>query len=178
MMTSRRHGPRRPAGLSLVEVLLSLAITGMLLGAVAFAMQGSFDSYRENDEISAVTATARSILSKMAHEIRASDETSCTGTSVSILPVADGSGLTRIDYTYSNGNLNYVRTVSGTATTYPLIVSTEKVKLTSFTPSATAGLDVANNNCNKVIKLNLTFTVGDQTFNVTTSAAPRRNQLW
>jgi prepilin-type N-terminal cleavage/methylation domain-containing protein len=172
------HITGRQGGFSLIEVLISLALLAALLTAIAYAMQGSASSYSQNDEISAMTQTARSVLSKMAHEIRASNDTSFTGTHITIFPIASGSGLTQIEYNYQNGNLNYITTVNGVVTSYPLITSTEKVRLSAFTVARTQGVDANNTACTAVLTASMTFTAGRQTFNVTASAAPRRNQHW
>ena len=57
-------------GFSLVEVLLALAITGMLLAAVAVAFNASIINYRENEDIFKATNSARQALFRITTQLR------------------------------------------------------------------------------------------------------------
>jgi prepilin-type N-terminal cleavage/methylation domain-containing protein len=64
--------PRR-RGLSLVEVMISLAITSMLLTAIAAAFHSSTQVITENDEFFRATQAARVSLNQMLTEVRRAD---------------------------------------------------------------------------------------------------------
>jgi len=57
-------------GFSLVEALLALAITGMLLAAVAAAFNASIINYRENENIFRTTNSARQALFRITSQLR------------------------------------------------------------------------------------------------------------
>jgi type II secretory pathway component PulJ len=68
---------RRPAalrGLSLSEVMISLAITSMLLTAIAAAFHSSSQIIVENDEFFRATQAGRVALNQMLTEVRRADE--------------------------------------------------------------------------------------------------------
>ena len=150
----------------------------MLLGSVAAAIGAGLQSYSETTKIAAVTKTGRFILSKMAKEIRTAEDVSSTSTTLTILPIDDGSGLTQIQYEFLNGVLNYKRTVNGQVTSYPLLDSTDTVTLNSFTTTLISGKDSNNQNCTVSATAKLTFSVGSNSMSLTVSAAPRRNQIY
>jgi type II secretory pathway pseudopilin PulG len=60
-------------GLSLVEVMISLAITSMLLTAIAAAFHSSTQVITQNDEFFRATQAARVALNQMLTEIRRAD---------------------------------------------------------------------------------------------------------
>ncbi|MFB3891860.1 MAG: PilW family protein [Phycisphaerae bacterium] len=171
MNTRAKH-----TGMTLAEILMAMAIIATLLASVAVAMKASLSSYKANDEMAAVTQTARSILSRMDREIRTAEDVNWSSNTLTILPALDGSGLTQVQYVFQNGVLSYKRTVNGTTTAYPLLDSTDRVSLTSFTASPVSGLNANSQPCTVSMTTTLTFRIGDQTFSVTSSAAPRRNQ--
>ncbi len=57
-------------GFTIVELLLALAITGMLLAAVAVAFNASVINYRENEEIFKTINNARQALLRMTSQLR------------------------------------------------------------------------------------------------------------
>ncbi|MHC4191169.1 MAG: PilW family protein [Planctomycetota bacterium] len=83
-------------GLTIVELLIALAITGILLAAVAVAFHASIVNYQENERIFKTINSARQALSRMTTQIRTglvdpndiSDEYRCK------LLCADGSEVT------------------------------------------------------------------------------------
>ncbi|MBN1804200.1 MAG: type II secretion system protein [Sedimentisphaerales bacterium] len=57
-------------GFTLIEVLISLAIVGMLLAAVTVALQASVMNYTENEKVFKNINTARQALVRMTTQIR------------------------------------------------------------------------------------------------------------
>ncbi len=91
-------------GFTLVEVLLSLAILGMLMAAVALAFNASAINYSENEAMFKAMNTARQALLRITTEIRTAQSVALIGT---------GSGDDPLDYsqcsmiTSGGGNITY-----------------------------------------------------------------------
>jgi type II secretory pathway pseudopilin PulG len=81
------HAPRR-RGLSISEVLISLAITSMLLTAIATAFHSSTRVISENDEFFRATQAARVALNQMLTEVRRADAVSARDQNVSTFSVS------------------------------------------------------------------------------------------
>ncbi len=96
-------GGKFTAGFAIAELLIALAITGLLLVAVAVAFNASITNYKENEDIFKTINTARQALFRITSQLRTGlvdpndilSEDKCT------LLCADGS---KIKYWYDNGN--------------------------------------------------------------------------
>ncbi len=174
----RNHKETLKSGFTLVEILAATALMALLLTAIAAAMQASFKSYSENDRMSSVTQAARSILMKMTREIRVSEDISSNSTSVTIIPIADSSGVTQIKYELSAGTLTYYRTVGTTTESSVILGDGDKVHVTGLSLSPVMGVDAMSQPCTKALTIKITLSVDNQTFALTATAAPRRNQLF
>jgi hypothetical protein len=64
---------RKPRGLGLVELLLSLAIVASLLTAVAVGTHASFHAYAVNQEYSLLTQKSRLTMHRILSDVRTSD---------------------------------------------------------------------------------------------------------
>lgn len=80
--TCTNRFPARPAartrGLSLPEVMISLAITSMLLTAIAAAFHSSSQIITQNDEFFRATQAGRVCLNQVLTEVRRADAIACT----------------------------------------------------------------------------------------------------
>ncbi len=68
MSPKAKHNP--PNGFTLIELLISLVIIGMLLTALAAALNASIINYRENEKIFRGINSARQALVRMTSQIR------------------------------------------------------------------------------------------------------------
>jgi prepilin-type N-terminal cleavage/methylation domain-containing protein len=68
MSPNIKHNP--PKGFTLVELLISLVIVGMLLAAVAATLSASAVNYRENERVYRTINNARQALERMTSELR------------------------------------------------------------------------------------------------------------
>lgn len=64
---------KHKSGLTLVEMLLSLAILGMLMATVAIAFDASVKNHRDNQGIYRTVNTARQTLLRLTNDIRTAD---------------------------------------------------------------------------------------------------------
>jgi prepilin-type N-terminal cleavage/methylation domain-containing protein len=169
---------KRQPGFTLMEMMIALTMIAILLVSVATAIHASFYSFSENEKISAMTQTARTVLMRMCRDIRNADSVDATTTSVTILPPAEDN-VTSIVYSFEDGTLYYKKTpTGGTMTSYVLLASTEALHVQSFSVSTVMGLDSQGVNCIKSISVALCLAQGNERFTVTASADPRRNQLY
>jgi prepilin-type N-terminal cleavage/methylation domain-containing protein len=162
-------------GFSFVEVLIAVVLMAMLMTSVAAAVHAALQSYRENELITSMTQSARSILTRMMRDVRTADEVDSTSTSLSILPPDDGSGVTLIQYELAGGTFYYRRTVGSTTTSEVLLAPGDQVSVDSFTVTRQTGIRDSLVYTESVTAT-ITFTAGGRTFTVTASADPRRNQ--
>ena len=65
-----KAGRRCERGFSIAELLIALAITGILLAAVAVALNASIINYRENEDIFKAVNSAHQALSRITSQLR------------------------------------------------------------------------------------------------------------
>jgi prepilin-type N-terminal cleavage/methylation domain-containing protein len=80
----RHNGPAR-RGLSIVEMLIALAISALLLAAVAAAYNASADAVETNDRFFRATQAARVTMNQVLTEIRRAESVLCAPGSDSII---------------------------------------------------------------------------------------------
>ena len=64
------RGDKFTAGFTIAELLIALAITGLLLAAVAVAFNASITNYRENEDIFKTINTAGQALFRITSQLR------------------------------------------------------------------------------------------------------------
>ena len=158
---------------TMVELLISLAITALLLASVAVGTHAYLKSYRDNECIVSLTETSRLVLSRMMVEARAAADLDSTATQLTIIPVDDGSGLEQIRYEYTGGQLHYRRTVSGQQSDQVLIGDgSNDITISDFSilrEDDAEGGPVS-------VKVRLVLARDNESFPLTASAVIRRNQ--
>jgi len=167
-------GRKRQSGITIVEILISVAILAVLLAAVAAAMQASLQSYSENQKTSALSQTARVVVERMMREVRTAGAVDSTSTSLTITPPADGSGLEEIQYELSGETLYYRQTIDSLTNSYVLLGGDGDVQVTSF--SILREIDEDENTLSVTVRLVL--LVGGEELSVTATSAVRRNQTY
>src|SRR5258708_40244166 len=78
------RSPRR-AGLSMIELMISLAITGILLVAVGVAYKASADAINLTDVFFRASQAGRITMNQILTEIRRADAVQVTATTVDII---------------------------------------------------------------------------------------------
>jgi prepilin-type N-terminal cleavage/methylation domain-containing protein len=155
---------RYKTGFTIAELLISIAISAMLLVAVAVAFNASATNYRENEEIFRTINTARQALSRITSDIRTSLPDPASPASECTLDTAAGDNIT---YRYDSAqNKLYLRT-NNDGQQYVLC---ENVTDMNFSNTLTAdGLDV------KSVQISITVASGDAQRTLSTAAVARRN---
>jgi type II secretory pathway pseudopilin PulG len=174
------------AGLSLPEAMISLAITSLLLVAVATAFTNASQAIEMNDSFFRCSQAARVTMDQMLGEIRNCDSLDMsTANTIKIIRPVVGSGLyarqtneTERDFVYDTTNQRItLQIMYSTGTNSPVYELASNVTTASFGP-ATMGTDY--NGATIPIQVPLTVTVqtgvgnGSSTVVLNGSAGPRR----
>ncbi len=169
----------RRRGLSMVELMISLAITSMLLVAVATAYAASASAVKMNDDFFHASQTGRITMNQMLTEIRRADSVQCSTSVNSYFDVIrpDETRTTNEVYRrYSFDSANRRVTlqifyVGGTAG--PLYTLANNVESATFGPPQ---LGADSNNASVVQRLPVTIvvTVAKNSVTLNGSNGPRR----
>jgi hypothetical protein len=150
-------------------------IIAALLTAVAVATHAVLLNYAENTEIAEVVQAARVVLYRMMSEVRTAEAIDSDYQRLSIIPPANGDGITQVEYELADGVLYYRRTVSGSTSSYTLISSSDAVQVDTFTVSRETAVDGEGMTYTRSVTARLAMRSGNNVFPVTASACPRRN---
>ena len=164
-MTAQRS-IKKSKGFTLVELLLALAISALLLTAVATAFNASVITYRQNREIYQTLNNARQALLRMTTQLRTGYdvEPADPATQCSFF-TSDGQDIT---YEYrSDPNNQLVLITNADGQEYVLC---ENVTGLSFTKTATT----AGDDC-KSVRISMTVRIEDHVQTLSTAVVIRRN---
>ena len=153
------------SGFTIVELLLALAISGMLLAAVAVAFNASATNYRENEEIFKTINNARQALFRMTSQLR---------TANAVDPAAPSnecsfftSALENLTYEFRSADNKLYLITNSDAQEYVLC---DNVTAMSFSRILTDdGLDC------KSVQISITVASGDLERTLAAAAVVRRN---
>jgi prepilin-type N-terminal cleavage/methylation domain-containing protein len=159
------------AGFTLVEILLSLMILGMLLAAAALAFNASATNYTENEAMFKAMNTARQALLRITTEIRTAQDVALMPSAVDpdnsqcSMHTSDGSDIT---YRYNSGNNTLYLDDNDASTSY---VMCENVTAITFerTPVPDEPAKIRN------VRISLTVSVDNISQTLATAAVVRRN---
>lgn len=174
--TSQIKHQKPVRGFTLVECLISLAITAMLLAAVATAFNASVISYGENEDMFWTINNARQAMARMTSEFRTAGWVDPNGVVFGV-PHLTSPGpsctLYKIDGTimrfeYRNTD-NRLYLVMGNTTTSPAYVLCEGVTGATFTTSSKNGVDATG------VQISLTVRSGDAGRTLSGAAVIRRS---
>jgi len=162
---NRQSKIKNRSGFAIVELLLAVAIGGMLLAAVAFAFNASAINCRENEEIFKTMNNARQALFRITSQLRTADAVDPNAPSNACgFITADGQDIT-YEYRSADKKLYLITNVDGN--TYVLC---DNVAAATFTKTLTGdGLDC------KSVQISITVVNGDMQRKVSSAAAIRKN---
>jgi prepilin-type N-terminal cleavage/methylation domain-containing protein len=166
-------------GMSLFEVMISLAITSMLLTAIAAAFQSSSQVIDINDQFFRATQSGRVALNQILTEVRRCDSIDDAQITANLIPI-----LRPVEtrpphevmrfYKYDTANKRiviYFQYDNGSfSTEYPLA---EAIQASPFTWDM--GKDANNTDCVVRVSIALDVKVGNNDILLSGSAAPRRS---
>lgn len=153
------------AGFTIVELLIALAVTGVLLAAVAVAFNASTTNYQENEDIFKSVNKARQALFRITTQIRTGlvDPNDVVSEDRCRLLCADGSEIT---YRYDSADNKLYLYDHDTGTDYVLC---DNVTAMTFIKTLTDdGLDV------KSVQISITVASGDIERTVSAAAVVRK----
>ena len=157
------------AGFTIVELLLALAITGVLLAAVAVAFNASIINYRENEDIFKTINSARQALFRITTQLRTADavEPSAPVNECTLITAAGDD----ITYQYNNGD-NKLYLITNDDLFDSDYVLCENVTAMTFTKDAVIeDMQIKV----KSVQISMTVVSGDIVQTVSSAAVVRRN---
>ena len=162
---SCHHGRVRWTGFTIVECLIGLAISVVLLTAVAVAFNASIMNYRENEQMYQTINSARQALTRMTSQLRTGDsiEPSAPANRCSFITAANED----ITYEFRSTDQKLYLITNSNHREYVLC---DNVTAATFTKTLTDnGMDC------KSIQISLTVRCGDFQRTLCAAAAIRRN---
>lgn len=173
--TSTINHPVSARGFTLVECLISLAITAMLLAAVATAFNASIISYGENEDMFWTINSARQALARMTSEFRTAGYVDPNGVVYGVPHLTSpGPSCTMympdgqiVQFVFRSAD-NKLYLVKGTTSTSPQYVLCEGVTAATFTTTSKNGVDATG------VQISLTVQAGDTSRTLSGAAAIRR----
>ena len=172
------HTNRIRRGLSIAEVMLSLAISSMLLVGVAAAYNASASAAETNDRFFRVTQSGRVLMTQLVSEIRKADRVFVSAAPYDTIIVERRPDLRlpeeqsrefRYDAVAKTITLKiYYKRADGTTYQSPLYTLVRDVQAASFGPTKqVAGVDVR-------IPMTVVITTGSSTVRISDTTAPRK----
>lgn len=158
---NRRRAKLSRRGMSFVEVLISVAITGALLTSVATAFSASSAIIRETDDFNRAVHAARVSLNRIMTELRTAQSGVVDDTTLEVI---------------TNGGVKHLYERDADANLLKLSLP-DALTPTSYTMARNISA-VEFSTDNTTITVLITATVGNNTIVLSGSATPRRNVLY
>jgi len=164
-MSTKKH----KVGFTIVELLISLAITVLMLTAVAIAINASAMNYKENKSIFDTVNSARQALYRITTQLRTAEavDPNTADNLCSFFQSADSNDFMTYSYDDSNDTLYLID--SSTSESYTLC---ENVTAMTFTKNSAVVDDLT---IVKSVQITMTVSDGNITQNFSAAAVIRRN---
>ena len=161
---------KQSGGFTLVELLISMSLTGLLLAGFGVVISGALFSYEQNANSTSLDQVGRSIMERMTQEIRSASNLDVGSNVLRIVPT-DPSDPDEIRYRLENGVFYYDQVNGGIVTSNILIGNQDNVTVQSFTIDL-----ILDGSTATMANIALGLQVGDATRTIRTSASPRVNR--
>lgn len=153
-------------GFTIVELLLALAVSGVLLAAVAVSFNASAMNYRENEKIFKTINNARQALFRMTTQLRTADAVNPDPNAINECSLFTSAG-ENITYEFRNADNKLYLITNSDAQEYVLC---DNVKAMSFSKILTDEGD----DC-KSVQISIKVACGDMERTLAAAAVVRRN---
>lgn len=173
-----QKGGARRRGLSIIEMLISLAIAVTLLTAAAVAFNVSSTIIQSNDEFFRATQAARISLHQILTQIRRGSVNQTWDAQTLRLVTArndDGSGEDDMTYKYLPANQKLMLVTNDDATDPDYVLASN---VSAMTFDVEIGEDYTKAPCVVRVNVMVTVKVGKNVVTLSGSAAPRRNLVY
>lgn len=168
---------RKHRGLSIPEVLISLAITAMLLTAIAAAFSSSAKVIEDNDKFFRATQAGRVALNQILTEVRRCDAVQVTSTQIDVIrpnetrPANEKMRSFKYDATNQALVIFFTYVDDSKSAEFPIAHNI----LTPNPFSYDMGVDANNAACVSRVSVSIEVKVGSSDVRLSGSAAPRRS---
>lgn len=153
------------AGFTVVECLIGLAISAMLMTALAVAFNASIINFQENETMFKSINSARQALTRMTSQLRTADGVQFTAPGNQCIFLSHSSELLTYEYRSADSKLYLIKNASGSE--YTLC---DNVIAASFTKTQADG----DPNDSKSVLISLTVQNGDGQRTLSAAAVVRR----
>ena len=154
---------RSQVGFTLVEVLISLAISALLLASLALAFNASATNYRENQDTVEAVNSARQALTRMTTQLRTGSGISITGSNSECAFTTAASQ--SISYVYNSTDDKLYLDSGGS----------QKMLCQNVTSMSFTGTPAADPNDYKSIQISMTVESGNTQYPMSAAVVIRRN---
>ncbi|GEM_PF-2487626 len=161
-------------GFTLAELLVSVVLLALLMGATSMALSSALTNYEENINSSEMNQSSRAILERMMREIRAAANVTSSANLLQITP-ADTSQVELIQYVLDNGVFIYTTTAAGQSTSYDLLGTGDGVSVSEFTTTVGTGAD-GDGSFVSLVTVTITLNTPSGMRQFSASACPRVNR--
>jgi prepilin-type N-terminal cleavage/methylation domain-containing protein len=160
---------KHQAGFTIVELLIAMALSAMLLAAIAAAFNGSIINYQQNEDIFKTINSARQALYRITTQLRTAEAVDpCEPNNQCTMITAEGDDIT---YSY-NGADNKLYLITNDDTTDSDYVLCNNVTGMTFTKeSVFEGMQLEV----KSVQISMTVASGDLQRTIASAAVIRRN---
>lgn len=174
-MRSARRSVRARGAFTLIELLLSLVIMGLMMVAVAGATYVSTHTYETNQTLAELGNSGRAIMQRATREIRAAASVTCSTNRLTIIPADITNGPDQIDYLLEEGRFYCDRTDGGAMERYLLLGGTgDQVSVTQFEITITTATR-EEVTYTAMVSVKLGLLANGQPMAISGSACPRQN---
>jgi len=155
-------------GFTILELLIALAITGLLLTAIAAVFNASVMNYKTNEDIIRVTNNARQALSRITSQLRTADAVDPNSPANQCALITDNGD--DITYRYASSDNKLYLTENSTGSDHVLCDNVTDVTFTRQT-----GIDDGGETFVKGVQVSMTLVSGNIERKLSAAAVVRRN---